>query len=66
MVSCKICKEELFNGENCFGDTKDMRKICCACFEGLSDEERKGIVPVTRSVITQEWKDYVHKFGLET
>lgn len=52
--------------ENCFGDTKDMGKICCNCFESLSQNKRKGIVPVTRGMVTPEWKNYVHKFGLET
>lgn len=66
MTKCKLCKERLFEMENCFGDTKDMGKICCNCFEGLSKDERKGIVPVTRGMVTPEWKSYVHKFGLET
>jgi len=66
MNKCKLCKEELFEMENCFGDTKDMSKICCECFEHLPKNKRKGIVPVTRGFITKEWKDYVHKFGLET
>ena len=66
MVICKICKEELFENENCFGDIKDMGKICCGCFEEMPKNKRKGIVPVTRGMITPEWKEYVHRFGLET
>jgi len=66
MSRCKLCKEELFDNENCFGDTTDRGYICCSCFEELSKGQRKGIVPVTRGYVTQEWKEYVHKFGLET
>ncbi len=66
MVICKLCKEELFENENCFGKLKDMSYICCNCFENLSKDKRKGIVPVTRGFVTPEWKNYVHRFGLET
>ena len=52
--------------ENCFGDTKDRKYVCCNCFEKLSKNKRKGIVPVTRAIITPEWKKYVNKFGLQT
>jgi len=49
MVKCKLCNEELFERENCFGDTKDMSYICCSCFEELSKDRRKGIVQEIRN-----------------
>lgn len=66
MSQCKLCKEVLFEMENCFGNIKDMFYVCCNCFENLPQDKRKGIVPVTKGMVTPEWKDYVHKFGLET
>jgi len=61
--TCKICKEEMFENENCFGDTEDMAKICGSCFEQMKPSERKGIVPVT-SIMTDAWKEHCKKFNL--
>ncbi len=63
-AKCKLCKDDILG--NCFGTPEDMKYICINCFEKMGKKKRTGIVPVSRTIITQEWKDYCAKYDLLT
>lgn len=68
MITCEKCKNVLMKGENCFGVPLQGEYYCCSCWERMSENHRariKNIVPITRAIMTDEWKLYCEKFGLK-
>ena len=67
-IKCKLCESDLFPQENTIGKPLEY-DICQVCWEELTDAQRKkyiedGCVPITRFMVTQEWKDWCAKYDL--
>jgi hypothetical protein len=70
MIKCNNCGREMPKGENCFGIPLQGDYQCTSCFERMPESKRnklilKGVVPITRSPMCDEWKSYCEKFGLK-
>lgn len=69
MKNCKECNNELFQNENSIGKPFEY-DICSMCWEDLPIEKieyykQDGVIPITRSIVTEDWKTFCNKFGFK-
>ena len=67
--NCKICNNEIFQQENTIGKPLEY-DICRICWEDMPDDQRQkfikdGVVPITRFVVTDEWRQFCDKYGMK-
>ena len=66
--NCLKCKNPINDMQNTIGLPLDY-DICLYCWENMTDKQRqkhidKGVVPITRFVVDEEWKEYCKKYGM--
>ena len=68
MNKCKCCNNELFSGENTIGKPFEY-DICSSCWEVMGKSQREffmkdGVVPITRSLVTDSWRKFCEKYRM--
>ena len=67
-MRCKICKDNLFPNENSIGKPLSYN-VCLNCWEELPKNKRDifvkdGVIPITRFVITDDWRKFCKKYNM--
>jgi len=61
---CSKCKNELFQNENFFRESKTLNIICGMCFEDDEKKYREICFPVTL-IKNNNWEEYVISQGMK-